>query len=104
MAMDQTKPTYKLSDLKKAVGTIKGLRMTGQARKDSTELGFDDQDVVSAIQSITEDKFYKTMAANKPDLNNHDVYKFIFKDVSLYLKFQDFYGTMVVSFKRSTSI
>lgn len=73
--------------------------MTKTARRGATSLGFDDQDIVDAIQSITSSHFYKTMPSDTSGYPHHDVYKFVFKNVYIYLKFQDLAGHMVVSFK-----
>jgi hypothetical protein len=92
-------PTYDLNAIKKAFNSISKLRMTGTSRKDATNLGFDDQDIINAIQSISENDFYKTMPAKKTEMKHHDVYKFRWLDLYIYLKFQDFNGHLVVSFK-----
>ncbi|WP_394230926.1 type II toxin-antitoxin system MqsR family toxin, partial [Shewanella colwelliana] len=89
-----------LLDIQKFFSSIKNLRMIKTARIDATGLGFDDQDIIDAIQSINNKDFYKTMPSRTPGYPYHDVYKFMFKDVYVYLKFQDLNGHMVVSFKR----
>ena len=99
MAVSFTTPTYDLKAIKKTFNSVGKLKMTGTSRKGATELGFDDQDVVNAIQSISNSDFYKTMPANNPNFKQHDVYKFHWKSVHIYLKFQDLNGYLVVSFK-----
>lgn len=95
-----TQPTYNLSSIKAALCSVSSLRMTGSSRITATALGFDDQDVVDAIQAIKSTDFYKTMPPIKmPSSPNHDVYRFSFKGVEIYAKFQNLCGFIVVSFK-----
>jgi len=64
-------------------------------------LGFSDQDVIDAIQALTEKDFYKSM----PPVNTNftawqDVYKPRFRGIDLYIKFQiDRRGETIISFK-----
>lgn len=83
-----------------ALSDVNSLRITGSSRKGALELGFEDQDIVDAIQSIKTTDFYKTMPSQKiPGSANHDVYKFSFKGIGIYAKFQNLNGFIVVSFK-----
>jgi len=95
-----TQPTYDLSSIKAALSSVGSLRMTGSSRVTAVALGFDDQDIVNAIQSIKSSDFYKTMPSQKmPSSPNQDVYKFQFKGIDIYAKFQNLCGFIVVSFK-----
>nr|WP_012660742.1 type II toxin-antitoxin system MqsR family toxin [Shewanella sp. 33B]ACM47544.1 hypothetical protein [Shewanella sp. 33B] len=99
MVTSKRKPTYNLTSIQKALKTVKTLKMTFSARRDATDLGFDDQDVISAIQSIQAKDFYKTMPSIDPSYPYQDVYKFMYKELYIYIKFQDINGSFVVSFK-----
>ncbi len=95
-----SQPTYNLSSIKKVLSSVDSLRMTGSSRATAFALGFEDQDIVDAIQSIQSTDFYKTMPSTAmPGSANHDVYKFSFKGIDIYAKFQNLNGFIVVSFK-----
>lgn len=78
--------------------------MTYSASQGAAILGFSDQDVVDAIQALTEKDFYKSMPPKNPNFVAwQDVYNSRFKEVDLYIKFQiNANGEAVVSFKEST--
>lgn len=100
--MKHTKqPKYHLETIKLAFNTIEKLNMTYSAMQGQYELGFDDQDVVDAIQALTSDDFYKSMPPKHENYSAwHDVYKSTFKNVDLYIKFQiDKRGEIIISFK-----
>jgi len=103
MVMSKTsysQPTYNLSSIKSAMSSVASLRITGSSRQTIQLLGFDDQDVVDAIQSIKNSDFHKTMPSNQmPTAPNQDVYKFSYNGVEIYAKFQNLAGFIVVSFK-----
>ena len=75
--------------------------MTASAMKGQYDLGFSDQDVVDAIQNLTDDDFYKSMQPEHHSFSEwQDVYKSVFKGVALYIKFQvDNRGEIIISFK-----
>lgn len=92
---------YALQAIKLAFSTIEKLNMTYSAMQGQYELGFSDQDVVDAIQALTDAHFYKSMPPKHEKYSAwHDVYKSTFKDVDLYIKFQiDKKGETIISFK-----
>lgn len=77
--------------------------MTNSATQGMVALGFNQNDVVNAIQALTRKNFYKSM----PPFNLRfaawqDVYKLKFKDIDLYIKFQiNENGELLLSFKES---
>lgn len=95
------RPSYNLSDIKKAFSNEHLLRMTVSAKQGQLALGFSDHDVVEAVQSLTSNDFYKSMAPVTPGYTAwQDVYKSNFKGVHLYIKFQvNTYGELILSFK-----
>ena len=97
-----TTPTSNLKDIKKALSSVKTLRMTGSSRFDATNLGLDDQDIVDAIQNIQDLDFYKSMPSYNSTFPYQDVYKFNWRSLYIYAKFQNVNGYFVLSFKRSS--
>ncbi|HAT1597535.1 TPA: type II toxin-antitoxin system MqsR family toxin [Legionella pneumophila] len=94
-------PEYVLEDIKKAFSRADRLRMTVSAKQGQVSLGFTDDDVVGAIQALTNRDFYKSMAPRHPGFTAwQDVYKSRFKGVELYIKFQvGTRGELILSFK-----
>ena len=101
MANTSGKPAYELNVIKIAFNSVKKLNMTASAMQGQYAIGFSDQDVVDAIQSLTSADFYKSMQPEHDAfIARQDVYKSVFKSVALYIKFQvDSRGEVVVSFK-----
>lgn len=95
------KPSYDLSAMKIAFNSVKKLNMTASAMQGQYAIGFSDQDVVDAIQSLTSNEFYKSMCPIHHEFSaRQDVYKSVFKNIALYIKFQvDSRGKVIVSFK-----
>lgn len=94
-------PTYNLKTIQDAFGCASDLRMTYSAMQTQFELGFSNQDVVNAIQALTENDFYKSMPPVKANFTAwQDVYKPKFRGIDLYIKFQiDHRGETIISFK-----
>lgn len=61
--MEKRKPTYDLSSVKATFRRPDRLAITLTAWQDATGLGFDDQDVVDAIQFMDRCHFYKSMTS-----------------------------------------
>ncbi len=98
--MEKRKQSYQLADIQNQMKNIDGLRLTSSSRKGLIELDFDDNDAVNVIQALTIKNFKKSMTTH----NNHrvwqDVYNSSYKDVDLYIKFQqDEEGFFTISFK-----
>lgn len=94
-------PTYDLITIKTAFDCPAKLVMTTSAKQGQVKLDFSDEDVVNAIQTLTQRNFYKSM----PPLHTsfvawQDVYKTHFKGVELYIKFQfNAKRELILSFK-----
>ena len=99
---DIKKPKYNLRAIKAAFSEVDKLNMTATAMQGQYELGFSDQDVIDAIQALTDNNFYKSMAPkHERFMAWQDVYKSKFNNVELYIKFQiDYRGEMIISFKK----
>lgn len=94
-------PEYVLENIKDTFSRADRLRMTVSAKQGQISLGFTDEDVVSAIQALTNRDFYKSMAPRHPSfIAWQDAYKSRFKGVELYIKFQvGTRGELILSFK-----
>ena len=98
--MELRKPHYRLTDIQKQMIDVKGLRLTFSSRKGLLELDFNEHDAVNAIQGLSNIDFYKSMTTHKNNSIWQDIYKTIYKQVDLYIKFQiDCNGYFVISFK-----
>lgn len=97
----KNKPSYSLKEIQIAFTSVNKLNMTASAMRGQYELGFSDQDIVDVIQALTKLDFYKSMQPIHIGFTAwQDVYKSIFKNVELYMKFQiDKRGKIIVSFK-----
>lgn len=98
---DTRRPSYNLDQIKKAFNNESKLRMTVSAKQGQMLLGFSDQEIVDAIQNLTNKDFYKSMEPiNLGFTAWQDVYKSKFKGFHLYIKFQvNTYGELILSFK-----
>jgi motility quorum-sensing regulator/GCU-specific mRNA interferase toxin len=94
-------PKYNLETIKLAFNAVDKLNMTSSAMQGQYELGFSDQDVVDVIQALASADFYKSMPPEHPGFSAwQDVYKCVFREVELYVKFQiDKRGEVIISFK-----
>lgn len=94
-------PKYNLCTIKLAFNAVDKLNMTASAMQGQYELGFSDQDVVDIIQTLTSADFHKSMPPVHPGFSAwQDVYKPMFKEIELYVKFQiDKRGEVIISFK-----
>src|SRR5262245_12934017 len=83
------KHMYNIDTIKLAIYTEHKSNMTISAMQGQYELGFSDKDVVNIIQGLTNDDFYKSMPPKHFNFTAwQDVYKPIFNDIELYVKFQ----------------
>lgn len=94
-------PAYDLAGIKKIFDNPNKLVMTYSAKQGQIDLNFSNQDVIDAIQALTENDFYKSMS---PKTKNfvawQDVYKTHFNNVKLYIKFQiNNQKELILSFK-----
>ena len=98
-------PTYDLSTIKALVSNGQYF-VTGTAANGLGELGFDVNDVVQCVMSLTAAAFYKTMPAIKVSGLWQDVYRPVHCGIAVYVKLQiaetsdQRSRVVVVSFKR----
>jgi motility quorum-sensing regulator/GCU-specific mRNA interferase toxin len=98
--MEKYSRTYDLDGIKAAFREVDSLRMTRTARKCIVSLGFSLDDIVSIIQALKPQFFYKSMTTYADHRVWQDVYYAEFKSVKLYIKFMiDDEGHLIVSFK-----
>lgn len=101
--VEKKKPTYALSRIKAAIGSVETLAMTGSALRDALALGFDRHAIVETINGIEASMFYKSMTTYRDHRQWQDVYHVPARDLVLYVKFQDDVVTefKVMSFKET---
>ena len=81
------KPTYDLEAFKAAFSTPQKLALTGTALKSAAALGFGRAEIVSTIQTIKREHFYKSMTAYVDSRFWQDVYHVPSTVGLLYVKF-----------------
>lgn len=86
--MEKRKPSYRLADIRVALGSPETLAMTLSAFRDATLLGFDRAAIVDVIGSIKESMFVKSMTTYADHRVWQDVYHVPVDDLVLYIKFQ----------------
>lgn len=93
--------TYDLNSIKLAFNHSSKLVMTASAKQGQVMLNFTDEDVVSAIQNLAPNDFFKSMPPVHANFTAwQDVYKTQFKGVNLYIKFQiNAKRELILSFK-----
>ncbi|USE35723.1 type II toxin-antitoxin system MqsR family toxin [Endozoicomonas sp. SCSIO W0465] len=97
---DSATRAYCLDKIKEQFSSTDGLCMTGSARQGIVSLGFSDEDVIGAIQALTDSDFYKSMSPEHPGFTHwQDVYKSSFKSKALYIKGQSGQFYLLISFK-----
>jgi hypothetical protein len=103
--MNDSSPTYSLSDLKAKVD-IGHYAITLKAAGDAGSMGMDEEDITDCIRALTKADFYKTMPSDKVPGRFQDVYKTHWCGKPIYAKLTlGFPGNkaVVVSFKRDQS-
>ncbi len=86
--MEKKRPTYDLTAIKSALGSVETLAMTSSALRDATMLGFDRASVVETISGIDRQMFYKSMTTLADHRVWQDVYHVPTRGLILYVKFQ----------------
>lgn len=86
--MEKWRPTYDLTAIKEALGSVETLSMTMTALRNATALGFDRSAIVAAITSIEKKMFYKSMTTHADNRLWQDVYHVPSGGLVLYVKFQ----------------
>ncbi len=84
---EKRKPTYDLGAFKQAFSTVASLNVTGTALRTAFELGFGRAEIVSIIQAMLPNHFYKSMTSNADYRVWQDVYHVPSDAGMLYIKF-----------------
>lgn len=100
LALEKRTPHYALDSIKATFTTAASLRMTKTAQDTALSLGVLLADVVTLIQGMTREHFYKSMTSIADHRIWQDVYHVPFEGLVLYVKFTtDAQGYLVISFK-----
>jgi motility quorum-sensing regulator/GCU-specific mRNA interferase toxin len=98
--VEKRRPHYALGTIKATFSTITALRITKTALSCAKQLGITLQGVVTIIQSMTREQFYKSMTSDANSAIWQDVYHVPYGSLVLYVKFTtDVEGYLVISFK-----
>lgn len=84
---DKRKPTYDIEAFKSAFNSAEKLSITGSALRSAAALGFGRTEIVSTIQTMRSEHFYKSMTANADHRFWQDVYHVPTPAGVLYVKF-----------------
>jgi len=84
---EKRKPTYDLEAFKAAFSTPGKLAVTGTALRGAAALGFGRSEILSTIQTMQRDHFYKSMTAYASSRLWQDVYHVPSPVGVLYVKF-----------------
>jgi motility quorum-sensing regulator/GCU-specific mRNA interferase toxin len=101
LAMEKRKPSYDLSAIKAAIGSVETLSIKMTALRNAEALGYDDVGIVNVILGIERRMFVKSMTTFENHRLWQDVYHVPSRGLILYVKFQEDLLTefAVVSFK-----
>jgi motility quorum-sensing regulator/GCU-specific mRNA interferase toxin len=100
--MEKLKPTYDLTAIKAAIGSVETLAITSSVLHDAVGIGFDRGGIAKVIQTVERHMFYKSMTTKADHRVWQDVYHVPVEDgPTLYVKFQANVVTQftVMSFK-----
>lgn len=98
--MEKRKPHYALDTIKATFSTVAALRITKTALNCAERLGITLQGVVTILQGMTREQFYKSMTSDASSAIWQDVYHVPHGSLVLYVKFTtDIEGYLVISFK-----
>jgi motility quorum-sensing regulator/GCU-specific mRNA interferase toxin len=98
--VEKRTPHYALDSIKATFTTAASLRMTKTAQDAALALGLLLADVAIVIQSLTRERFYKSMTTFADHRIWQDVYHVPFEGFVLDVKFTtDAQGYLVISFK-----
>jgi motility quorum-sensing regulator / GCU-specific mRNA interferase toxin len=98
--MEKRRPHYDLGSIKAAFATPASLRITKSALTTADALGITLDDIVTIIQSITREHFYKSITSLADHRIWQDVYHAQVGDLVLYVKFAtDSEGYLLISLK-----
>jgi motility quorum-sensing regulator/GCU-specific mRNA interferase toxin len=98
--MEKRRPHYDLGSIKAAFTTPASLRITKTALTTAEALGLTLDDIVTLVQSINREQFYKSMTSLADHRIWQDVYHAQLGNLVLYVKFTtDSEGYLVISLK-----
>ena len=98
--MEKLKPHYDLVTIKATFSLPANLRMTRTAQDTALGLGLLLEPLVTLIQGITREQFYKSMTSAANSAVWQDVYHVPWKGLILYVKFTtDASGFLLISIK-----
>jgi motility quorum-sensing regulator/GCU-specific mRNA interferase toxin len=98
--VEKRKPHLNLGTIRSTFCEVAALRITTSALRCAQSLGLTLQDIVSIIQGITREHFYKSMTSIANSAIWQDVYHVPYEATVLYVKFTtDTEGYLVISFK-----
>ena len=95
------KPTYDLEVFKTAFNSVEKLSVTGTVLRSAAALGFGRAEIVTTIQTMQREHFYKSMTAFTDHRLWQDVYHVPSPGGTLYMKFTADIATefLLLSFK-----
>ena len=99
--MEKRKPSYLLGDVKRVLGSEKGLAIKASAFASALALGFDRQAIADVVAGVMPGMFIKSMTTYADHRLWQDVYHVPSDGIVLYVKFQADLLTefTIVSFK-----
>jgi motility quorum-sensing regulator/GCU-specific mRNA interferase toxin len=98
--VEKRKPHYALDTIKATFISVRALRITKTATTCAETLGLELKHIVTIIQGMTREQFYKSMTSYASSSIWQDVYHVPHGTVVLYVKFTtDAEGYLVISFK-----
>ena len=86
--MEKRRPSYRLGEIKRAIGSADSLSITRSALQGAAEIGFDRERIANTIQDIEQWMFYKSMTTFADHRVWQDVYHVPADGLTLYMKFQ----------------
>ena len=98
--MEKKKPHYALDTIRATFVSVQALRITKTSTQCAEALGLELKHIVSIIQGMTREQFYKSMTSYASSAIWQDVYHVPHGTIVLYVKFTtDAEGYLVIGFK-----
>jgi motility quorum-sensing regulator / GCU-specific mRNA interferase toxin len=99
--MEKSRPSHDLAAIKRVLGAVERLAITGTALRDASILGFTRPGVATVVRGIEREMFVKSMTTYADHRVWQDVYHVPVDGLLLYVKFQADVVTefRVISFK-----
>lgn len=96
--MEKYKPHHHLPTIQ-SLARQGVIRVVGVALRDALSLGFDREDIIDVILSLSNKDFYKSMTSYQDQTCWHDVYRPMTEAGQLYIKLILQENVIIVSFK-----